>query len=70
MGEAVEVDRTLLSPDLLSPGTAELSCTHYSIATIPPPCTTSLFTTLPTRWACGLGGQGRCGYAGLLGMGG
>lgn len=42
-------DPTLLSPNLLSPGTVGPSCTHYSTVTTPPPCTTSLFTTSPTR---------------------
>lgn len=63
-------DPTLLSPNLLSPGTVGPSCTHYSTVTTPPPCTTSLFTTSPTRWARGLGGQVRGGGGGLLGAGG
>lgn len=54
-------DPTLLSLDFLSPGTAVPSCMHCFTATTLQPCTTSLFTTSPTRWAHGLGGQAGVG---------
>ena len=48
----------MAEPLLLSTGTAGPSCTHCSTVTTLLPCTTSLSTILPTRWAYGQGGPG------------